>query len=129
MKVIIPNAKVYTNAITNYSKVEKRRVNLTVGVGYETDLQQAHEVMLATITHLPGVIQDDPAPMVVFGEFGDSAINATLYFWFDPTQTHYFAVQDAAVKGIKVALDQAGINIPFPVRTLMHVERPASGQV
>jgi small conductance mechanosensitive channel len=120
--VILPNATVYTNAITNYSKVEKRRVSLTVGVGYETDLQQAHEVMLETITHLPGVIQDDPAPSVVFDQFGDSAINATLYFWFDPTQTHYFAVLDSAVKGIKVALDEAGVNIPFPIRTI-YMER------
>jgi len=115
--VIIPNAKVYTNAITNYSKVEKRRIDLTVGVGYETDLQQAHEVMLATITQLPGVLQDDPAPMVVFDKFGDSAINTTLYFWFDPIQSGYFDVLVAAVKGIKTALDEAGINIPFPIRT------------
>ena len=116
--VIIPNATVYTNAITNYSKVERRRVGLDVGVGYETDLSKAHEVMLETVRGLPGVILDDPAPAVVFKEFGDSSINATLYFWFDPTETHYFAAQDGAVKGLKLAFEKEGINIPFPIRTV-----------
>jgi small-conductance mechanosensitive channel len=116
--VILPNATVYTNAITNYSKVEQRRLSLEVGVGYETDLQKAHDVMLEVITGLSGVIKDDPAPSVVFQEFADSSINATLYFWFDPQETFLFAVLDEAVKGIKVAFEKEGINIPFPIRTV-----------
>lgn len=123
--VIIPNAAVYTNAITNYSKVEQRRVSLEIGVGYETDLPKAHQVLLDVVATLPGVITDDPAPTVVFKEFADSSINATLYFWFDPTENNYFAALDGAVKGIKTAFEREGINIPFPIRTVYWQQEPA----
>ena len=116
--VVIPNAKVYTDVITNFSKVEQRRIGLNIGVGYETDLQKAHDVMIQVVTGLPGVIKDDPAPVVVFQEFADSSINATLYFWFDTKDAGYFPTLDGAVKGIKIAFEKEGINIPFPIRTV-----------
>lgn len=115
--VIIPNAQVYSNPITNFSKVEQRRINIDVGVGYETDLQKAHDLMLEVAAGLPG-IKEDPAPFVVFKEFADSSINATLYFWIDTGEAGYFASLDAVVKGIKEAFDREGINIPFPIRTV-----------
>jgi small conductance mechanosensitive channel len=116
--VVIPNAKVYTGIITNFSKVEQRRIGLNIGVGYETDLQKAHDTMIQVVTGLPGVIKDDPAPTVVFQEFADSSINATLYFWFDTKDIGYFPTLDGAVKGIKTAFEKEGINIPFPIRTV-----------
>jgi len=115
--VIIPNAQVYSNPITNFSKVDQRRINIDVGVGYESDLQKAHDLMLEVAAKLPG-IKDDPAPFVVFKEFADSSINATLYFWIDTDEAGYFASLDAVVKGIKEAFDREGINIPFPIRTV-----------
>jgi len=122
--VIIPNATVYTNAITNYTKVEKRRIGLEIGVGYETDLQKAHDTMIDVVANLPGVILDDPEPLVVFKEFGDSSINATLYFWIDMAVTGYFGALDGAVKGVKAAFERQGINIPFPIRTV-YMEKAA----
>jgi small conductance mechanosensitive channel len=116
--VVIPNAQVYTNAITNFSKVEQRRIGLNIGVGYETDLQKAQDTMIQVVTDLPGVIKDDPAPTVVFQEFADSSINAMLYFWFDTKEVGYFPTLDGAIKGIKVAFEKEGINIPFPIRTV-----------
>ena len=115
--VIIPNAQVYSNPITNYSKVDRRRVSLSVGVGYDSDLQRVDDLMIEVANQLPGV-KDDPAPFVVFTEFGDSAINATLYFWVDTGETGYFGALDAVVKGIKTAFDKEGVDIPFPVRTV-----------
>ena len=115
--VILPNADVYKNAITNFSKVDKRRIGLDIGVGYETDLQNAHKVMVDVVTQLPGVV-DDPEPTVVFKEFGDSAINASLYFWIDTEAVGFLVAQDAAVKGIKSAFEQESINIPYPIRTV-----------
>jgi len=116
--VIIPNADVYSNAITNYSKVYQRRLEIVVGVGYETDLPQAHDLMIEVVSGLPGVITDDPAPVVVFNEFGESSINATLYFWIKTEETGFFDAQDGAIKGIKTAFERASINIPYPIRTL-----------
>lgn len=109
--VIIPNASVYSNPITNFSKVDKRRINVTVGVSYETDLQKADDTLHQVMTTLPGV-KDDPAPVVVFNEFGDSAINATIYFWINTGETGYFDALDGVIKGIKLAFEKEGINIP-----------------
>ncbi|MCP4707887.1 MAG: mechanosensitive ion channel family protein, partial [Planctomycetes bacterium] len=116
--VIIPNADVYSNAITNYSQIDERRISLAVGVGYESDLPQVSEVMIEVANNLPGVIKDDPAPEVAFSEFGESSINVTLYFWIRTQKTDYRSTLDAAVKNIKLAFEQAGINIPYPIRTV-----------
>jgi small conductance mechanosensitive channel len=67
---------------------------------------------------LPGVITDDPEPTVMFKEFADSSVNATLYFWIDTQAVSYPEALDAAVKGIKVAFEKAGITIPYPIRTV-----------
>ena len=120
--VIIPNAAVYSHPITNYSKISKRRVSVTVGVAYETDLDQADAVILKVVEDLPG-IKDDPAPFVTFNEFADSSINATVYFWIDTSEAGYFGSLDSVVKGIKRAFDQEGINIPYPIRMVYQTQQ------
>lgn len=118
--VIIPNASVYSNPITNFSNIHQRRVSLDVGVGYDTDLNMANQVILDVVNQLPG-IKIDPEPFVVFKEFGDSSINATVYFWISTSEAGYFGSLDGVVKGIKTAFDEKGINIPFPIRTIYTV--------
>ena len=115
--VIIPNAAVYSNPITNFSKVNKRRISVSVGVGYDTDLEKADDIILQIVDALPG-IKIDPEPFVVFKEFGDSAINATVYFWIDTSEAGFFGSLDAVVKGIKRAFEAEGITIPYPTRTV-----------
>ncbi|MFC1975528.1 mechanosensitive ion channel family protein [Chloroflexota bacterium] len=127
--VVVPNADVYTNAITNYSKVDKRRISLDIGVGYETDLQKAHDLMIEVVTKLSGVIKDNPGPSVIFKEFADSSIKGTLYFWIDTKATGHPPPLDAAVKGIKIAFEQEGIDIPYPIHTVyVHQQSVASDQ-
>lgn len=115
--VIIPNADVYGNPITNYSKIDQRRIKVTVGVAYDSDLQKVDETLLAVAAGLPGV-KKDPAPQVVFNEFGDPAIKVTLYFWIDVSETSYFTALDAAVKRIKTAFEQERIHIPTGVQPI-----------
>lgn len=115
--VIIPNADVYGNPITNYSKIDQRRISLTVGVAYESDLQKVDETLQAVAAELPGVKQD-PAPQVVFNELGDPAIRVTLYFWIDVSETSYFVALDAAVKRIKAVFEQEGIQIPLGMQQI-----------
>ena len=115
--VLVPNAQVYSSPITNYSKVDKQRISLNVGVGYESDLEKVDEALLEVVDQLSGV-KDDPAPFVVFNEFGDSSINCTLYFWIDTSEAGKLGTTDDLVKGIKVAFEREGINIPFPTQTV-----------
>ncbi len=118
--VIIPNAEVFTGVITNYSRSPRRRLQLEVGVAYNSDLEQVTEVVRQAISRIEGVIQDDPAPRIVFNTFGDSAINLTLYYWVDVATLGIFDAQDRALKAVKLALEEAGIEIPYPTRAVVN---------
>ena len=115
--VIIPNGEIFTSPIKNYSRYPKRRVELSVGVDYESDLEKVRQIALQVIEAIPGVL-DKPAPKVVFRNFGESSIDFTLYFWIDLEQSGYLDALDAVVVNLKTAFEAAGINIPYPVRTI-----------
>jgi len=118
LRVLIPNADVFTNTIINYTKTSRRRVKLTIGVAYDSDLQKVTETALQAIRAVPGLL-NDPAPMLFFHDFSDSSIDFTIRYWFDTTETNYFAAQDIGVKAIKQAFDRESIEIPYPIRTIM----------
>jgi small conductance mechanosensitive channel len=117
--VIIPNAEVYTGVITNFSKSTQRRVELDVGVAYDSDLERVTEVLQETIGAMEGIIRDDPAPSVYFQTFGDSAINLSIYFWCETSVTSPLVAKDQALKAIKKAFEQASIDIPYPTTTIL----------
>jgi len=118
--VSIPNADVLANPIINYTRANRRRVELPVGVGYNTDTEHARKVVLEAIQNVPGFMTE-PAPLLGFSNFGDSALQLDTYFWVDMSKTNPLAAKDAAFSLIKNALDKEGIDIPFPIRTVyMH---------
>ncbi|MFQ5409246.1 MAG: mechanosensitive ion channel family protein [Anaerolineales bacterium] len=119
LQISIPNGDVYVSAITNFTRVTRRRIALEVGVGYESDLETVSDVLTAALRTVPGVLTDDPAPAVVFKSFGDSSVDLTAYYWFDVQQAGYFGALDCGVKAIKKACEEAGINIPYPVQTVL----------
>ncbi|HEY57707.1 MAG TPA: mechanosensitive ion channel [Anaerolineae bacterium] len=116
-RVYIPNADVYTQAIINYTRTQARRIEITVGVAYDTDLTQAREAALEAVRSVPGV-QEDPAPTVVFHTFGESSIDFTVYFWIDPKETGLWEAKSAAVQVVHRVFQEKGIEIPFPIRTV-----------
>lgn len=115
--VIIPNATILSNPITNYTRAEFRRVELPVGVSYNTDPAVARQVVLDSIQNVPGYV-GEPAPMVAFHTFGGSSIDMSAYFWVDMSKTNPLAAKDAALELVKAALDRNGIEIPFPIRVV-----------
>ena len=117
-RVILPNAKVFGDAIVNYSSMRERRVDVTVGVGYGDDLAEAERVATAAVEALPVRAEGHPVQLYYTG-FGESSIDFTVRFWvaFDK-QTDYLGAQSEAIKAIQKAFGQAGITIPFPIRTL-----------
>ncbi len=115
--VIIPNAAILSNPITNYTRAEFRRVELPVGVSYDSDPAVARQVVLNSIQNVPGYV-GDPAPVVIFHTFGGSSIDMSAYFWVDMSKTNPFAAKDAAFELIKAALEKKGIEIPFPITTV-----------
>jgi small conductance mechanosensitive channel len=116
--VLIPNRDVFTNTITNYSQIEQRRIGLSVGVGYDSDLAEVEEVVLAAVKSLEGV-KEDPAPFFIVDSFGDSAINTTVYYWYDTNAEGLADMTNTGALMLKNALDQAGIEIPYPIRSVL----------
>jgi small conductance mechanosensitive channel len=116
--VLIPNADVYSSPITNFSRETNRRINLTIGVATDTDLEYARATTLQTISTLEGVLAD-PAPQVIFNNFGTSTIDFELYFWVDTHKNGLFDVKDTAIVALNTAFKEKGIELPYPVQTVI----------
>lgn len=114
---IIPNADVLSNAIINYTRAQRRRIELPVGVAYDSDPAAVRQAILEALPGIPGYVPD-PEPMVVFHTFAGSSIALTVYFWIATAETNPFTAKDGALERIKAALEARGIEIPFPIRTL-----------
>ena len=116
--VRVPNRKVFESAVTNYTVTTRRRVDLDGGVTYASDLEQVRAVALAAMQGFPHLLADRPVELMFTG-FGDSAITFTLRFWVPyRQQVDYVEAKSEAIVRLKRAFDQAGIVIPFPIRTL-----------
>jgi small conductance mechanosensitive channel len=116
--VLIPNKQVFENPIMNYTARGSRRVDITLGVSYGDDLEKARRVALEAVAALPGLLPDKQVEMF-YEEFADSSIDFTIRFWIPfQTQKDYLAARSEAMIRIKKAFDAAGIQIPFPTRTL-----------
>ncbi len=115
--VLIPNADVFTSALVNYTKAAKRRIEVQVGVAYGSDLEKVQQVALEAIRQVQGMVED-PEPFVVFHTFGESSVDLTVYFWVDTQAVHPLTAKSQGVKVIHDAFEAAGIDIPFPIRTV-----------
>ena len=78
--IIIPNGQITSDAITNHSAKPTRRVDLTMGVGYDDDLKKAQAIMMKVMEDHPLVLQD-PAPSMILKELADSS-EAVRNIWF-----------------------------------------------
>jgi small conductance mechanosensitive channel len=122
IRAIIPNAKVTSDNIKNYSTNGTRRVDLVIGVSYEDDLRKAQEVMERVLAGDDRVLKDPPAKVAVF-ELAESSVNFVVRPWVK--EADYWDVYFDAITKIKMALDASGITIPFPQRDI-HIKNGLS---
>lgn len=109
--VIVPNGAIYSGNIVNNHAHDTRRIDLVVGIGYDDDLRQAKQV-LEEIVNADERVLDDPAPFVAVGELGASSVDLLVRPW--TSTSDYFQVKCDLTEKIKLALDDAGISIPYP---------------
>jgi small-conductance mechanosensitive channel len=86
---------------------------LTVGVGYPDSIEDARATIHRVLGETEGVL-DDPGPWVYVAELAPSSVNFNVYFWVISEQANELAVSDRVATGIKLALDSAGIDMPYP---------------
>ena len=110
-EVILPNGALSNGNIVNYSTEGTRRVDLTFGVSYDSDIKKTKEVLMNVISAHPKVI-NDPVPTVNVLELADSSINFTVRPWCKTED--YWTVYFDVTEQTKEALDTAGIEIPYP---------------
>lgn len=116
--VIIPNKEVFQNPIENYTILQKRRFDLTVGVSYGDDLEKVRDITIQAVSDIAELSTEDGIN-VFFIEFGDSSVNLSVRMWINtPEQSVYNKVGSEAIIKIKKAYDAHDIMIPFPIRTL-----------
>lgn len=117
VQVIVPNSEVWGNIITNYSTNQTRRAEWTFGVGYGANLKTAEEVIRKTILSDPRALQE-PAPFIQVNNLGDFSVDFLVRVWC--ASSDFFQFQADMKRQVKEALDEAGVDIPFPTRTLIN---------
>lgn len=115
--VLVPNAYLFKNPLKILTDEPLRRHEVEVGVAYDVDLDKASQVIAGAVTGIE--IVDLERPVEVFAkEFGDNSINFLVRWWAGSTPVQAHASRDKVVRAIKRALDEAGMEIPFPQRTV-----------
>ena len=112
---VVPNGKLFNENIINYTTEPTRRAKLDIGISYGSNIKDARDVLMYQIKNDPRILEE-PVPQVVVGSLGDSSVNMSVRFWA-PT-VDYWPIYFDYVENAKIALDQAGIEIPFPQRVL-----------
>ncbi len=114
----VPNNEITENTVKNLTANRNRRFDVTFGIGYDDDPAEAKQILRDVVADMDRVL-DDPEPEVIIDSLGDSAVNILVRFWLDQTQGHSPpAVEDTLYEQGLAALDEAGVDIPYPTRTI-----------
>ncbi len=113
--LIVPNKIIWESPITNFSRNPTRRFDITVGISYGDDVNGATDLLMGLLTGDERIL-DDPEPLAVVEELGDSAVIINLRAW-TRAEDFWAAVWDLK-KAIKVEFEVAGYSIPFPQRDI-----------
>ena len=109
--VMIPNGILANASLTNVSHMDKRRVDIVVGVSYEADIKKTKEVLQKVIEEEPARLKDEEMQVFV-SELADSSVNMGVRVWVKAEE--YWPAKWRITENVKLALDKNGISIPYP---------------
>lgn len=129
--VVMPNATLFKNPVVVLTDGLRRRLRLVVGVAYGEDVYEARAVIKKAVEACETVDRERGVE-VLTSEFASSSVNYIVLWWTDPRPLQALRSTDEVAAAIKHALDEAGIEIPFPYRTLtfkepLEIENASSG--
>jgi len=115
--LLVPNSVLFKNPTQVLTDRPSRRVTIMTGVAYDEDLAAAVEVIEAAVHKCDTVMAELPVQVFAHG-FGGSSMDIEVTWWCDPTPLGVRRSRNEIVIAVKAALDAAGIEIPYPYRTL-----------
>ena len=110
-QVVVPNGQIMGSIITNYSANDTRRVDLTVGVSYDDDLDKVRATLQDLIDSDDRILTD-PASLIAVSELADSSVNFVVKIWVKSGD--YWGVFYGLTEAIKKRFDKEGISFPYP---------------
>jgi small conductance mechanosensitive channel len=122
--ITVPNALIYGATITNYSAEPTRRVDLTIGIGYDDDIGRAKALIQGAIARDNRILEEPPSALLLM-EFGESSVNLAVRVWVRTID--YWQVRSDLMESIKRALEGAGLSIPYPQRDVHIVSSVSNG--
>ena len=125
---VVPNSLLFKNPVKILTDDTIRRNEIVIGVSYDTDLEQARDIILKTVEGLDSVKKDKPV-LVFAQEFNSSSIDFLVQWWADSKPRDLRLTKSDIVMAVKRALDDAGIEIPFPYITHTFKENVPLGRI
>ncbi len=117
--VLMPNSTIYKNVVKVLTNRDKRRITVACGIAYGEDVAEGRRVMREAVEGCPSVDRDGGHGVEVYAQaFGASSIDFEVTWWAGATPLEQRKSRDEVVEAVKAALDNAGIEIPYPYRTL-----------
>ncbi len=117
--VRVPNEKIFTSEIRNVSGSEVRRIDVALGIAYGEDIDHVIEVIKKSLERQPYVLRE-PEPVIETESLGESSVNLKVLAWIP--RDEWDNVGPVLLRVIKKSLDEEGIEIPFPQRTIHYAE-------
>ena len=118
---VVPNSMLFKNPVRILTDEKMRRHEITAGVSYDTDADMARDLIQKTVEACETVNSEKPV-QVFAKEFGASSIDYTVRWWAGSAPLELHKSRDEVIRKVKRALDDAGVEIPFPYRTLTFKE-------
>ena len=119
-EIIVPNGNIYSGNIINYSAKDTRRVDMVFGIGYDSDLKQAKQILEQLMNDDERILKD-PKVQIAVSELADSSVNFVVRPWVKSAD--YWGVLFDTTEAVKLKFDEAGISIPFPQMDV-HMHKP-----
>jgi small conductance mechanosensitive channel len=119
--ILVPNAELFTSRVTNNTSAPVRRASVNLFLGYEVDLRQVSEVLMAAMQATEGVLTD-PTPSIRIRELNRDDIQVEARFWTDSRRSDYLLTSSAVRVSLLDALKQAGIPMPDPTARVVRIE-------
>lgn len=108
--VLIPNGKVFSDSIVNYSANETRRIDFIFDISYDADIAQAKSIVADILANEQNVLKD-PAPVIAVSALAANSVQLVVRPWVNTP--NYWATYWGIMEKVKLAFDEAGIAIPY----------------